>query len=138
MTSHASPTFELSFTAPAADVDALGHVSNVAVVRYVQDAARAHSETVGLDLAAYQALGAVFVVRRHRIDYLRSIMGGDEVHARTWITEFSAASSTRVVTLGDADGREWVRAETLWVLVSTASGRPRRVPPEIVGRFAGR
>ncbi len=138
MTSRAGPTFELTFTAPEADVDALGHVSNVAVVRYVQDAAKAHSEAVGLDLAAYQALGAVFVVRRHRIEYLRSIMGGDVVHARTWITDFSAATSTRMVTLADPDGREWVQAETLWVLVSTGSGRPRRVPAEIVERFSGR
>ena len=138
MTHHATPTFELTFTAPERDVDELGHVSNVAIVRYVQDVAKAHSEAVGLDLAAYQELGAVFVVRRHRIDYLRSIMGGDVVHAKTWITEFKAATADRVVTMEGPDGNALVRAETLWVLVSTTSGRPRRVSPEIVERFRGR
>ncbi len=136
MSERASATFELVFRAPEADVDELGHVSNVAVVRYVQDVARAHSEAVGLDLAAYQAAGVVFVVRRHELDYLRPIMGGDEVRATTWIAEYSGATARRVVTLDGASGQPLARAETRWALVSISSGRPRRVTPEIVERFA--
>ena len=137
MTHRATPTFELSFRAPASDVDELGHVSNIAVVRYVQDAAKAHSEAVGLDLPAYQARGVVFVVRRHRIEYLRSIMGGDEIVAKTWIETFRGATADRVTTIEDTRGDALIRAETLWVLVSTESGRPRRVSAEIVSRFSG-
>lgn len=130
------PRFEMSFVAPESDVDELGHVSNVAIVRYVQDVAKAHSEAVGLDLATYQAMGVVFVVRRHRIEYLRSIMGSQAVTAKTWIEGFSGATSDRVMTLDDAEGQTLVRAETLWVLVSTTSGRPRRVTPDIIAKFS--
>jgi acyl-CoA thioester hydrolase len=50
------------------DIDMLGHASNIAYLRWVQDVAVAHSAAVGLDMEGYSQLGAVFVVRRHEID----------------------------------------------------------------------
>ena len=60
-----------------ADIDMLGHASNIAYLRWVQDVAVAHSAAVGLDMEGYSQLGAVFVVRRHEIDYLRPVVRGD-------------------------------------------------------------
>ena len=64
-------TFQLDLTVVDDDIDALGHASNIAFVRWIQDVAIAHSSAVGLGLEGYQRLGAVFVVVRHEIDYLR-------------------------------------------------------------------
>jgi acyl-CoA thioester hydrolase len=133
-----SPTFVLELEAPASDVDELGHVSNVAYVRWVQEVAKAHSVAVGWDHAAYVRLGAVFVVRRHEIDYLAPAYAGDRVRLETFIARFSAASSerrTRVVRV--ADGKDLVRATTLWALVSTGSARPTRIPEPVRDAFLG-
>jgi acyl-CoA thioester hydrolase len=133
----ASPELSHEILAHASDIDELGHVSNLAYVRYVQEIAKAHSRAVGWDHAAYVRLGAVFVVRRHEIDYLAPVLEGDRLRVTTWIASWSAATSerrTRVVRV--ATGQEVARAVTLWALVSTDGGRPRRIPEELRRAFA--
>jgi hypothetical protein len=61
--------FELELVAGPGDIDELGHVSNITYVSWLQLAATEHSSAVGWDHAAYRALGSVFVVKRHEIDY---------------------------------------------------------------------
>lgn len=117
------------------DIDELGHVSNVAYVRWVQDIAKAHSAAVGWDYPRYLELGAVFVVRRHEIEYLRPTVAGQEVEIRTWIERWSAATSLRQTRVLAADGTEVVRAATSWALIATDSGRPLRIGTELIEAF---
>ncbi|MEZ4301592.1 MAG: thioesterase family protein [Polyangiaceae bacterium] len=131
-----SPRFQREFSAGAEVIDELSHVSNVAYVGWIQDIAKAHSAAVGWDSAAYFALGAVFVVRRHEIEYLASIREGERVRAVTWIEKWSAATSERHTRIERAsDGTVAVRAKTVWAMIDFASGRPRRVPKEIRDAF---
>ena len=133
-----SPEFRLRVKARAEDIDELKHVSNLVYVRWMQDAALAHSTSVGWNAAAYVGAGAVFVARRHEIDYLASAVEGDEVEITTWVESFTAASSVRQYRMVRvADQRELVRAQTTWVFVSLRSGRPQRIPAEIAQAFAG-
>src|SRR3954466_13306289 len=90
--SDAAPAvFTLAIEVGDDDIDMLGHASNIAYLRRVQDVAVEHSATVGLDMETYSQLGAVFVVRRHEIDYLRPVLRGDRLELRTWIDSASAA-----------------------------------------------
>lgn len=119
------------------DVDELGHMSNVAFVRLIQDVARAHSAAAGWDLSAYLAAGAIFVVRRHEIDYLAQAAPGTPLVISTWIARFSAASSRRETRVTHATtGAELLRASTLWAFVSTETGRPTRIPKALTSAFA--
>ena len=86
------------------DIDILGHASNIMFVRWIQDTALAHSAAVGLDVDAYKELGAVFVVVRHEIDYVRPAMLGDVIEARTWVASVNAAKCVRA-TGAAAQGR---------------------------------
>lgn len=136
MVERISPIFERDITAKDDEIDELGHVSNVAVVRWIQDVAVGHSEAVGWDYDAYRRHGAVFVVRRHEVDYLRPVLAGDAVHLETWIESWHAASTIRCTSIvRAADHVAIASARTQWVLVSTESGRPRRIPPLIVSAF---
>lgn len=133
----ASPEFSLVLPALPEDIDELGHVSNIVYVRWIQDVAKAHSHAVGWDYFAYQRLGAVFVVRRHQVDYLAPVLVGDEVRLTTWIRSWSAASCVRVTEIRKAsESRPAARAETQWALMAIDTGRPRRIPPEILESFA--
>jgi acyl-CoA thioester hydrolase len=132
-----SPELEIRFAPAAADIDELGHVSNLVWLRYVLTAARAHSAAVGLDHAAYAELGAVFVVRRHEVDYLAPAFEGEPLVTRTFVASWGAAVSerrTRIVRASDE--RELLRAVTTWAFVSLESGRPRRIPKGIIEAFA--
>ncbi len=128
--------FRHRVTVGEADLDELGHTNNIQYVRWLQDAAIAHSAHVGLTFERYVALGGVFVVRRHEIDYLRSALRGDELEVRTHVASVMAAKSERkyeIVRLGDET--VMVRALTLWGYVDTTMGRPMRIPDEIYVAF---
>jgi acyl-CoA thioester hydrolase len=137
--------FSMEIHAQAEEIDDLNHVSNLVYLRWVQDVATAHSRAIGYDIEDYRRLGAVFVIRRHEIDYLRSAMLGDRIVLRTWIDTWKAVSSVRMTSIvrvggpGDAPGEasdvELARARTTWAFVSTDNGRPVRIPPELRDRF---
>lgn len=122
-----------------ADIDELGHASNIAYVRWIQDVALAHSVAVGLDVEAYRTIGAVFFIRRHEIDYLRPALRGDRLEVRTWIDSVFAAKclrGTEMVKISD-DGKETIlaRAMTTWGFVEMATGRPTRIPQSVRDAF---
>lgn len=131
-----SSTYTHRVQVTEADIDELGHANNVAYVRWLQDAAVAHSEAVGLGYAAYVALGGVFVIRRQEVDYLRSALRGDALEVRTWVSGVMAAKclrSTEIVRT--ADGVVLARGLTTWGFVEMARGRPSRIPDAIYVAF---
>jgi acyl-CoA thioester hydrolase len=102
-------------------------------VRWIQHVATAHWLAVA-DPAHVEAY--LWVVTRHEIDYLRPLTEGGEVIARTWVAEApKGARFDRHMEFVGADGRLHVRARTSWAIIDRASGRPLRVPPEVVAPF---
>lgn len=131
-----SPEFRLRVRALAEDIDELNHVSNLVYLRWVQTIAVAHSSAVGWTHEAYVAAKNVFVVRRHEIEYLASALEGDEIELVTWIESWTAATSVRRTRIERArDGRELAHAATTWALIATDTGRPKRIPPEMIADF---
>jgi acyl-CoA thioester hydrolase len=109
----------------------MGHVNNVAFVRYVQDAAAAH----WLSLAPADLQAAFdWVVRKHEIEYLKPGRPDDELVVRTWVGAPNGATWDRFTEIErPADRALLVKARTVWVLLDAASGRPRRIDARIAG-----
>jgi acyl-CoA thioester hydrolase len=129
------PTYSLTIRVAEADIDRQGHVNNVAFVRYVQDAAAAHWNAIA---PAEVRAALTWVVRRHEIEYLRPGSPGDELLVRTWVGAPSGATWDRFTeVLRAGEERPLVTARTVWVLLDAATGRPRRVDPNLVACFAG-
>lgn len=125
--------FTAQFTAQPSDIDANGHVNNVVYVRWIQDMAIAHWNA--LQPVDEQAQWA-WIVLRHEIDYRRALMPGETATARTWVAEAPEGPRfERFVRIDGPDGAMCAQACTVWCLVDAATGRPRRVTPEIVARF---
>lgn len=125
--------FEASFTALPEHIDELGHVNNAVWVQWIQQIAVAHWETIS-DPAHRDSY--FWVVVRHEIDYLRAAREGDRVTARTWVGEApKGARFDRFVEFTGPDGKPCVRARTVWAIVERASGRPIRVPEQVVAPF---
>lgn len=129
----APAVFALPLEVEEGDIDMLGHASNIAYLRWVQDVAVAHSAAVGLGMEGYSQLGAVFVVRRHEIDYLRPVVRGEKLELRTWIDSASAAKCKRATEIVRPGTPEVVvaRAMTTWGFVELTSGRPTRIPDTV-------
>lgn len=119
------------------DIDELGHVSNLVYLRWVQEVAMAHSRARGWDFPRYRALGAAFMIRRHEIDYIAQVTLGQTLRAETWVDSWRAASCIRRTELL-RDGTVVARAATTWALIGLASGRPQRIPEELLAAFTSR
>lgn len=125
--------YRQQIVATAADADELGHVNNAVWVQWIQDVAVAHWQSLA-DPAHDEAYS--WVVVRHEIDYLRSVLPGESVIAQTWIEgPPRGARSTRVMEFIGGDGKRRVRARTEWAMIDKGAGRPVRVPREVVAPF---
>jgi acyl-CoA thioester hydrolase len=128
-----NPTFELTFTAGPEHIDELGHVNNAVWVQWMEQVAVAHWRSVA-DAAHQESY--FWVVIRHEIDYLRPAYDGDRITARTWVGDApKGAKFDRHVEFSRNDGRTCVRSRTAWAIIDKRSGRPIRVPPEVVAPF---
>lgn len=112
----------------------LGHVGNETWLVWVNWIAQLHSQHAGLDMDAYRRMGAVWIVRRHEIDYVREAREGQGLEFFTWVSEARAASSTRCTVIRkEADVA--VSARTQWAFVDWATRRPRRIPDGLLERY---
>lgn len=116
---------------PNTVIDQNNHVNNVAYVQWMQDAAIAHSNAVG-GSAATERVGATWVARSHKIEYLRPSFAGDRIRILTWISDLRKARSSRkykFLRLETAIANTVLATgETEWVFIDVERGRPRSVP----------
>lgn len=118
------------------DIDEQKHVNNAVYVQWMDKAAYAHSCAVGYDWRTYQKLGTSFFVRRHEIDYLAPGYEGDRILVATWpsgMERFTAIRRHQIIRR--SDGKTLARAQTFWVYVDIVSGRPARMPSEMIEAF---
>ena len=128
-----TPVFEMELTAGSEHIDELGHVNNAVWVQWIQQVAVAHWDAVAPEhlRQAYH-----WVVVRHEIDYLRAAHDGDLITARTFVADKpQGARSERFVEFTGPDGKVCVRSRTQWAIIDKASGRPIRVPLEVIAPF---
>lgn len=116
------------------DIDGQNHVNNAVYLRWVQDVATAHWES----LASAEAQAAIgWVVVRHEIDYKLPANLGDEVVLRTWVGAASRLKFERFTeVVRKADGKLLAQARTLWVPIDPKSGKPTRVSDDVRARFS--
>jgi acyl-CoA thioester hydrolase len=112
-----------------ADMDAYGHINNVAFMRYLEEA-RIDLMFRLAPTSGSASFSGGSVVARHEIDYLRPLVHRYEpVDVEMWVADMSVASMTVRYEVKDADA-VYARASTIVVPYNLAEGRPRRITPE--------
>ena len=127
--------FAYPHTVSSEDIDDLGHAGNYHYVRWMQHAAVAHSTANGWPPERYDELGAGWVVRSHKITYLKPAFEGDRVVIRTWVENMKPATSLRRYEIMLADGSVLARAETDWAFINYAKRKAVRIPTEVANSF---
>jgi acyl-CoA thioester hydrolase len=118
------------------EIDQVGHVNNLEYVRWLQNAAIAHSTVQGWSADAYRELGMGWVVRSHFIEYLYPAFADDEIIVRTWVASMKRVTSLRRYEIWrPKDNKKLATAETNWAFVKFSTHQPCRVPPEILQSF---
>lgn len=123
----------LEIVAQPEDIDELGHVNNAVWVRWIQELATAHWQTIAPQEYVERY---IWVVTRHEIDYRGNVAAGETVTGKTWISEPpKGARFWRNVSFAGADGKLKVSAKTNWAIIDQTSGRPVRVPQALADLF---
>jgi acyl-CoA thioester hydrolase len=126
--------FRQDIAVPDEAIDAFGHVNNQRYIAWMQEVATAHSAVNGWPMERYLQTGAAWVVRSHFIEYLRPAFAGDQVEIFTWAASLALREVTRKYAFRRVD-QLLARAETKWVYVDIKSGRPKRIPEELLASF---
>lgn len=131
------PVYEHHITVLPSDIDENEHANNLCYLRWMNEAAIAHSTENGWTVQRYVDIGATWFARKHTIEYLAPSFDGDKLVVRTGVSDWQNIRSTRMYRfVRISDDKVVAKAETLWVFVNLSTGRPTRIPKDVTDAFA--
>lgn len=116
------------------EIDFAGHVSNIVYVQWLEIARTTLLDAVDLPIARLMEEGLAPIVARTEIEYRRPLVLGDPVRIALAITKMRSLSAFMEFEISSAS-EVAATARQLGLFVSTATGKPRRLGPEIRARF---
>lgn len=106
------------------ETDSEGKLTLISLLNYFQDVTTFQSEDLGLGIAYTGELHLAWVLSSWQIVVERYPRLGEKVTIGTFPTEFKGFMGTRNFFMLDEDGEYLARANTLWSLLSTDTGKP--------------
>lgn len=124
---------ERRFAIYAYDIDAIGHVSNLVYVRWLEDLRTAWLD-VYMPLAGLMEIGTVPVLTRTELDYRREIRLFQQVIGRMWIRKMEHYRVTLEAEIS-ADGVQSCTARQFGTFINLERRRPVRIPEWLRDRW---
>jgi acyl-CoA thioester hydrolase len=119
--------FSHSFQVDTEDIDAQGHVNNVAYVRWIQEAAVAHWFSVTTEETREKF---TWMLTRHEIDYKKQTFENEEVTATTWVGKATRITCERFTEI--KRGEDFlVNARSIWCFIDRETSKPTRITSEL-------
>ena len=128
--------FEYPHIVTKSEIDDLDHAGNFHYIKWMQQAAVAHSTANGWSARRYIELGAGWVVRSHNVTYLKPALEGDSIIVRTWVSNIKPVTSLRHYEILNEDRETLAKAETNWAFINYRKQKPTRIPKEVSACFA--
>jgi acyl-CoA thioester hydrolase len=118
------------------ELDQYGHVNNAVYLNWIEQVAVDHVESLGFGRSWAAHHGGGWVVREHHVTYHRPVVSGDVVLVTTLPQSIGGVRGVRRTEIHrESDGLLLTEADTIWVWVRLADGRPMRVPPDLLRLF---
>ena len=120
------------------EIDEYRHVNNAAYMRWLDRCAWAHSTALGLSIEDCKRIDRGMAVRSSQLDYLAPAFLDDPIVIGTWImhNDRKVRCTRRFQVVAAATGKTLLRATTEYVCLVLSTGRPARMPPEFLERYA--
>jgi len=119
------------------DIDMAGHMNNALYLAYMSDCAFETARAFGWPAQRCLEAGFAILVRRHHIEYRQPALLDDELEVATWLFNPRRVTVTRAFTLTRTrDQALMARAEVLYAWVDLRTGKPVRIPQELMTDFA--
>lgn len=117
--------------------DGFGHANNVVYLSWLEAAAWAHTDALGMTMEVFERTQCACVARRHELDYLAPTFAGDQLVVGTWLARMVSRVELwriyQIIRLSDR--RPVMQARTRWISIDMRSGRPKRMSPEMQAAY---
>lgn len=117
------------------ETDASGTLSVTGIVNYLQDCSTFHSEDRGVGVEYLQREHKMWMLTSWKIEIIRQPRLGEFITVGTWPYAFKGIYGFRNFVIWDEQDRELVRADSVWFLCDTETGRPIRVQEADVAAY---
>ncbi len=136
MTRPEKGVFEYRPTITNDDIDILNHVNNLVYLRWSQEAAIEHWNSVANEDIQKEI---AWVIVRNEIDYLRPAFLDNKIIVYTWVGKSEDTRSIRYVQICNGEtGKVFANVKTTWCLVDATTLRSRVIDNkvlEVLSRF---
>lgn len=112
------------------EIDHRGTMTLPALINYFQDSSIFHSEAAGLGMDYLKAEKKAWVLSYWQVIAERYPKLGEEITVGTFATEFNGLYGKRNFYMDDCRGNRLACANSIWVFMDLAKGRPVRPAPE--------
>lgn len=117
------------------ETDSEGKLTMASLINYFQDCSTFHSEDVGLGIRYLAEHKLVWVLCSWQIIVERFPRLGEKVAIGTQPYDMKGFLGYRNFWMSDREGRALAKANTLWSLLSTETGKPVAVPAQMAEKY---
>jgi acyl-CoA thioester hydrolase len=118
------------------DVDPAQHVNNAKYFTYMEESGIQAAAQFGFSMQDYLEKGLGTVARKTRIEYKQPAILGDTVEITTYLSDPRPIRATRhFIIRRQSDQALLAQAYVQWVFVDLNTGRPYRMPAEMLAGF---
>lgn len=136
MNTNKSLTYDREFRVRHYECDAFGHLNNANYLRYMQETAIDASSAAGYDSERYNEIGHHWLIRETDIEYFLPLKFDDRIMVKTWVIDFQNVRSRRAYEfIIQGSDKTAAKAVTDWVFIDSNTGRPAKVPMELITAF---
>jgi len=129
--------FKMSVRVAWKDIDSVHHVNNAAYLEYVEECGMQVIAAHKWPWKRMADAGFAIFLRKHQVQYLQPALLGDELELSTWAYDIKRSTATRAYAIRRAgDGVLLAQVHSLGVWVDLATGRPIRIPADLLADFA--
>jgi acyl-CoA thioester hydrolase len=119
------------------ELDSNGHVNNAVYLNYAEQVTIEHAEASGYGAEWSRARDGLWVVHRSLITHHAPALYGDELELTVRVLLVKGVRGMRHTEIRRAVSRQHLAdVVTEWVWTSLSTGRPERVPQELIERGA--
>jgi len=125
--------FEKKFKVENDVIDHFNHVNNIAYVQWVLGISKDHWISFSSEKIRNQ-FG--WMIMKHNLNYIRQAKLNDELNIKTWIHDFSTATSTRKTTISEVNTQKVIfESQAKWCFVNLKTQKPTRLTSDILNPF---
>jgi len=122
--------FKMEFVVHYHEVNPEEQATPLTLLYYLEDAAIAHSESIGNGVAQVKADGLAWLLNRWHLQMDRYPVLGEKVIIETWPSSFERFYGRREFLIRNMAQEVIGRATSLWILFNIATKRPSRISSE--------